>query len=238
MNKTNSQLPEVKLPDNRINWFSRHHLWGYAFLVLAFLLAVSFIYQMEYGKKTNEAQICIQVITPAKNNQSGEVKDFPTPCDVPEGWEKIDSSAEIIPASEEKQTYSNKDFGIEFDYPGNWRIEGVIENGGFNIILDTAKPTYRLYNIVHFGSYQNIEKRSLKSFSTTLYGNVDKTENISINNISAIKLSGFNLMNYTTPWTAVCLEQLNKIYCFDAQEDNLGNIETMLQIASTFKFVN
>ena len=32
---------------------------------------------------------CIQVITPARNMQTGEVRDFPTPCDVPEGWEKI-----------------------------------------------------------------------------------------------------------------------------------------------------
>lgn len=32
---------------------------------------------------------CIQVITRARNPQTGEEKDFPTPCDVPEGWEKI-----------------------------------------------------------------------------------------------------------------------------------------------------
>ena len=29
---------------------------------------------------------CIQVITAARNPQTGETKDFPTPCDVPEGW--------------------------------------------------------------------------------------------------------------------------------------------------------
>ena len=33
-----------------------------------------------------EPEICIQVITPARNPQTGEVRDFPTPCDVPEGW--------------------------------------------------------------------------------------------------------------------------------------------------------
>jgi hypothetical protein len=31
-------------------------------------------------------EFCIQVITPAYNSTTGEVKDFPTPCDVPEGW--------------------------------------------------------------------------------------------------------------------------------------------------------
>lgn len=38
---------------------------------------------------TNEPEVCIQVITPARNSQTGEVRNFPTPCDVPEGWIKI-----------------------------------------------------------------------------------------------------------------------------------------------------
>lgn len=38
---------------------------------------------------TNSAIVCIQVITPARNPQTAEIKDFPTPCDVPEGWEKL-----------------------------------------------------------------------------------------------------------------------------------------------------
>ena len=33
---------------------------------------------------------CIQVIQRARNKTTGEIKDFPTPCDVPEGWEKIE----------------------------------------------------------------------------------------------------------------------------------------------------
>lgn len=32
---------------------------------------------------------CIQVITPARNPETEETRDFPTPCDVPEGWEII-----------------------------------------------------------------------------------------------------------------------------------------------------
>lgn len=34
-----------------------------------------------------DGEVCIQVITYAKNPKTGEVKSFPTPCDVPEGWE-------------------------------------------------------------------------------------------------------------------------------------------------------
>ncbi|RJQ14748.1 hypothetical protein C4553_00280, partial [Candidatus Parcubacteria bacterium] len=33
-----------------------------------------------------EPVFCIQVITPARNPATGEVREFPTPCDVPPGW--------------------------------------------------------------------------------------------------------------------------------------------------------
>lgn len=32
---------------------------------------------------------CIQVIAFARNPQTGETKEFPTPCDIPKGWEKV-----------------------------------------------------------------------------------------------------------------------------------------------------
>ena len=37
----------------------------------------------------DEEEICIQVITPARNPETGEIREFPTPCDVPPGWEVI-----------------------------------------------------------------------------------------------------------------------------------------------------
>lgn len=39
--------------------------------------------------RDDEPIVCIQVITKARNPQTGEVKEFPTPCDVPEGWKLI-----------------------------------------------------------------------------------------------------------------------------------------------------
>lgn len=38
---------------------------------------------------TTEPQICAQVITPARDPQTGTIKEFPTPCDVPNGWEVV-----------------------------------------------------------------------------------------------------------------------------------------------------
>lgn len=32
---------------------------------------------------------CAEVITPAKNPDTQEIRDFPTPCDVPKGWQII-----------------------------------------------------------------------------------------------------------------------------------------------------
>ena len=40
---------------------------------------------------TKSPTVCIQVIQPAFNQQTGECKQFPTPCDVPEGWAKVSS---------------------------------------------------------------------------------------------------------------------------------------------------
>lgn len=37
----------------------------------------------------NDELVCVQVITPAINPRTGERKEFPTPCDVPEGWQKV-----------------------------------------------------------------------------------------------------------------------------------------------------
>lgn len=34
-------------------------------------------------------KVCVQVITPARNSKTGECRDFPTPCDVSEGWERV-----------------------------------------------------------------------------------------------------------------------------------------------------
>jgi len=39
--------------------------------------------------KTENDTVCIQVITPARNSQTGDIREFPTPCDVPEGWDII-----------------------------------------------------------------------------------------------------------------------------------------------------
>ncbi|MEK7063591.1 MAG: hypothetical protein AAB955_02800 [Patescibacteria group bacterium] len=45
----------------------------------------------ETPTENEETTICAQVITPAVNPDTGEIREFPTPCDVPEGWEVIEN---------------------------------------------------------------------------------------------------------------------------------------------------
>ena len=49
----------------------------------------SFTLDIETQAKITEPAVCIQVITPSRNTLTGEIKEFPTPCDVPQGWEII-----------------------------------------------------------------------------------------------------------------------------------------------------
>ncbi|MEK7531148.1 MAG: hypothetical protein AAB573_04770 [Patescibacteria group bacterium] len=36
-------------------------------------------------------EVCIQVVTSARNPMDGEIREFPTPCDVPPGWDVIEN---------------------------------------------------------------------------------------------------------------------------------------------------
>jgi len=44
----------------------------------------------EHNPKAKQPEACIQVITPAKNPQTGECREFSTSCNVPAGWLKVD----------------------------------------------------------------------------------------------------------------------------------------------------
>lgn len=49
----------------------------------------------EYQRtEIDEERVCIQLITYARNKNTGECREFPTPCDVPRGWEKVDKCPE------------------------------------------------------------------------------------------------------------------------------------------------
>lgn len=72
----------------------KYKILGYLFLAVVGAAIVAGVYWWQYGQDRSQDEVCIQVIQRARNPQTGEIRDFSTPCDVPEGWEKI-SSEEI-----------------------------------------------------------------------------------------------------------------------------------------------
>ena len=51
----------------------------------------SFSTELYADEIVGEQKVCVQVITPAKNLDTGECIEYPTPCDVPEGWTVVES---------------------------------------------------------------------------------------------------------------------------------------------------
>ncbi len=43
-----------------------------------------------------EEMFCAQVITPARNPDTGAIVEFPTPCDVPSGWEVVENEVPTL----------------------------------------------------------------------------------------------------------------------------------------------
>lgn len=66
---------------------SKNHLMKK--IIIAAILAFSPLALYAEDEIKKEPSFCIQVIAPARNRATGEVKEFPTPCDIPDGWEAL-----------------------------------------------------------------------------------------------------------------------------------------------------
>lgn len=69
--------------------------------------------------------ICIQVVTPAKNPQTGVCKEFPTPCDVPDDWDVVDicQQPECIEGefyAEDPENSKCQEFKTTCEIPQGW----------------------------------------------------------------------------------------------------------------------
>lgn len=80
-------------------------------LIIVALLVLSgwLLYTMNITGKPNvapspdpqkETEKCAQVITPARDPKTGTIREFPTPCAVPQGWELIQND---VPSLDELQ---------------------------------------------------------------------------------------------------------------------------------------
>jgi len=86
--------------------------------IIILLLILAFFYQFIDEENNNDGgDFCIEVLTDARNPETGEIKTFNTPCDVPEGWETLETDKEEFSRGEEKWSrYRNDDLGVRFEY--------------------------------------------------------------------------------------------------------------------------
>lgn len=73
-------------------------------------------------------------------NKVGFIKEFPGVCDIPGGWrllekDKVKIESGIVETGKEVNTYINPQFGFQFNFPLDWRLEEydpVKEGGALN----------------------------------------------------------------------------------------------------------
>jgi hypothetical protein len=94
MQKLNTQLPK-SIPDESNFGTMLSRIYGAVFLLLVGIVLIFIIYSWESNKNSELMEnqtsgvVCIQVLTRAQNPATGEIKEFPNPCVVPNNWIKL-----------------------------------------------------------------------------------------------------------------------------------------------------
>ena len=65
-------------------------------LSLIFIVVIFALYFLLFVVPRNSSGACIQSVTTARNPLTGQIKAFPTPCNVPIMWEKVANSDTMI----------------------------------------------------------------------------------------------------------------------------------------------
>lgn len=86
-------------------------------VIVVTLGGVWFGYTTLTEKDADSDHMCAQVITDARNPETGEVREFPTPCDVPDGWDTLETDREFFSRDGQQwERYRNDDLGIRFEF--------------------------------------------------------------------------------------------------------------------------
>lgn len=183
-----------------------------------------------------ESEICIQVITPARNPKTGEIRDFPTPCDVPEGWEKIES--EVMNDTTGWQTYRNEEFGFEVKYPNFYSID-EIEKGliKFEYIQEPSKNyIYGGRNSITITVFENGQTYdwAIKGFQEPFLEARINKETLNINGNNFVKFLVASGMDNVYEYFILKNKKLFSIYTsvLVYDKEDINN-----KILSTFKFI-
>lgn len=86
------------------------------FLVLLVLAGGGWYLYSLFGPKDG-SELCAQVVTDARNPATDEIQTFPTPCDVPDGWDTLETDHEQFSRNDETWSrFRSDDLGIRFEY--------------------------------------------------------------------------------------------------------------------------
>ncbi len=111
---------------------------------------------------TSQPPVCIQVITPAQNPLTGECREFPTPCDVPPGWHKVDKcSVNIVPPVQKVE-----EIKVEADDYGFYPSELTFSKGSKVILTLVVKRSNVYYGGLDFRS-EKFKTEPVKPGNTT-----------------------------------------------------------------------
>ncbi len=100
---------------------TRRKIFIFAGVVGTIILLTTLFSKEEQTFSRDDSAVCAQVITPGRNPQTGEVRDFKTPCDVPKGWDvlEVGGGREITRNGVTSKVYWNSNIGLSFEYTIN-----------------------------------------------------------------------------------------------------------------------
>ena len=187
------------------------------------------------GQAPSEDEFCIQVITPARDPKTGECKDFPTPCDVPEGWEAVDS---CIDETANWKIHINSKYGYQLKYPKEW--SSYIPSSDQEILDSIClgkEPNKCVLNVtVLEGTSWEREQRLL---GLTL-SSKDGTKDTTFAGAMGLKRIGYFGETGSLYGFATIVQSNNRVYriwAYERTEDKSDYTSEIDQILSTFKFL-
>lgn len=94
------------------NLYKKNNIIPTILFVVIFVVASFYFF-----RDKNRGENCIDVITDARNPETGEIKEFSNICDIPEGWDVLETDREQFERNKQLWTrYRNDDLGIRFEY--------------------------------------------------------------------------------------------------------------------------
>lgn len=195
---------------------------------------------------TDSGKICAQVITLAKDPETGECKEFPTPCEVPEGWEKVGScDNDSVDETANWETFAVEKFSFKF--PKSMYIQRKEQNevvwkmnytpGTFTYNAMIFKSQNRPFSKLQVGDSYSIyikgedSSEQVKSKIT----NIDESQEISLGGKKAFRSTfGCGVGCY---FHVLYFEYESKYYELLFNGAGGGLIKIFDQIITTFKFL-